>query len=136
MTTKATTAPKKFKWNDDNRATVIAAYKAQIEVDHSVANSEAFLGKLAAEVGAQSARACRSMLATEKEYITLDAPKVTSTSNRISKGQIVRSIAKGLNIELDVLSSLDKANADALNALVTAVNGTLKAAGKEPITIA
>lgn len=136
MTTQQKAAtPAKFKWTADNRATVAEAYNAQVALDHAVANSEKFLDSLAATVGAKNGRSVRSMLATEKMYKTLDVPKAPAPSNRISKGQIVRSIAKGLNLDLEVVQSLDKANSEALTVLVSAINETRAAANLPEIEI-
>lgn len=126
---------KKFKWTPEIVAAVSAAYLAEKERDHASANSDKFLAPIAAEHGAASARAVRSKLSTEGIYEVLDAPKATSTSTRTSKGQIVRSIAKGLDLDLDTISTLDKANADALTALVGKVNEVLAAAEMPAIEI-
>ena len=103
---------------------------------HVAANSDASLNKIAMEIGAKSGRAVRGKLAKEGIYWTLEPQSAPSTSSRISKGQYVRSLAKGLDLDMEAVQTLDKANLDALETLTEGVNKILTAAGQEVIKVA
>jgi hypothetical protein len=143
----ASTVVAKFKWNDETSSKAIELYAAllgatvgkanELEyVDgkkpsqevHAAANSEKSLNEIAVKLGAKSGRAVRGKLAKEGVYIALEAQAAPSTSTRISKGQYVRSIAKGLGLEMESIQTLDKANLEALETLVTKTNEILQAA--------
>lgn len=149
-----TNTPAKFKWTEENSNKAVALYAellgATVGKDntlefpegkqpehevHAAANSEKSLNNIATQIGAKSGRAVRGKLSKEGAYIALEAQPAVSTSSRISKGQYVRSIAKGLGLELDDIQTLDKANLDALSTMVTAVNGVLEAADKPLIEV-
>lgn len=146
--TTTNTAAKKFAWNVETSNKAMSLYaqllggtydeakkeiifadgKAPSHEVHAAANAEAALNKIATEIGAKSGRAVRGKLAKEGVYIALEAQAAPSTSSRISKGQFVRSIAKGLGLEIEAVQTLDKANLEALETLTSAVNRVLTAA--------
>lgn len=103
---------------------------------HIAANSDTSLNQIAETIGAKSGRAVRGKLAKEGIYWTLEPQQAASTSSRISKGQYVRSIAKGLDLDLDAIQTLDKANLDALEVLTSKVSALLIATGGEAIKVA
>jgi hypothetical protein len=127
---------KKFSWNKDNSAIAVQMYQERVAKDgKEVANSDAALGEIAAKVGAVSPRSVRGKLSREGVYDALDPIAKTAGSTRLTKVQYVRSLAKGLNLDLEDVSSLDKANIDALEKLTEKVSDTLVAAGGEAITV-
>jgi len=151
--TTTNTAAKKFAWNADNLNTAASmyaellggAYNAESKsIDlpsqpsqdtHAAANSERALNEIAVAVGAKSGRAVRGKLAKEGVYVTLEATPAPSTSTRISKGQYVRSMAKGLGVDMEALQTLDKANLEALEVLTSKVSALLVASGSPAIEV-
>lgn len=154
MTTSKNATPAKFKWNEENTTEAVALYAELLgatvvkgnlkfendkQPDHetqAAANSEKSLNAIAEKVGAKSGRAVRGKLSKEGVYIALEPQAAPSTSSRISKGQYVRSIAKGLGLDLEAVQTLDKANLDALEALTGKVSALLVASGGEAIKVA
>lgn len=143
MTTKTQGVKKAvaFKWNEENTAQAVELYletlnNAADPDANTTANSEAHLSKIAQTVGAKSSRSVRGKLSKEGVYKALEVTAAPSTSTRISKGQYVRSLSKGLDLDLEMVQSLDKANLDALSGLLDGVNRKLVAIGQEPIKVA
>lgn len=90
MTTK--TAPKAFKWNEENAAVVSAKYQAQVEKDGGkvdTANSAAFLGGLAEEVGANGVRSVRQKLAQMGIYVKGEAKSTAGTTGSTRQKKLV-----------------------------------------------
>lgn len=141
MTTKTTNVkkPVTFKWDEENAKKAVEMYLAVLNSDdkdaNATANSEKNLSAIAQAVGAKSSRSVRGKLSKEGVYIALEVQAVASTSTRISKGQYVRSLSKGLDLDLETVQSLDKANMDALSGLLDGVNRKLVALGSEPIKV-
>lgn len=151
--TTTNTAAKKFAWNVDNLNTAASMYAELLggtynpeskSIDlpsqpgqdvHAAANSEKALNEIALAVGAKSGRAVRGKLAKEGVYVTLEAAPAPSTSTRISKGQYVRSMARGLGVDIEALQTLDKANLEALEVLTSKVSALLVASGSPAIEV-
>lgn len=134
MTTK--TAPKAFKWNEENTAVVSAAYTAQIEKDNGkseTANSNVFLTSLAEQVGAASARSVRQKLASlPGVYVKSEAKTGSGTGSTRQKKLVLASLiadaAKAKDDSLgdsinDVFASLEHAGRPALLALLALIEG-------------
>ena len=65
----------KFQWNEENTATVIAAYQDAIEANGcEAANSDESLSVIAATVGAKNANSIRRKLTIEKAYQKVEKP--------------------------------------------------------------
>ena len=151
--TTTNTAVKKFVWNAENFASAANLYAQSLggtynaeakSIDlpsqpsqdtHAAANSEKALNEIALAVGAKSGRAVRGKLAKEGVYVTLEAAPAPSTSTRISKGQYVRSMAKGLGVDMEAIQTLDKANLEALEVLTSKVSALLVASGSPAIEV-
>ena len=134
MTTK--NAPKAFKWNEENTATVSAAYLAQIEKDEGkadTANSNIFLTQLAESVGAASARSVRQKLASVGAYIKAEAKAATGTTGTTrQKKLILASLISDEIVKQDptvgdnaseIFASLEHAGRPALLALLAFIQG-------------
>lgn len=73
----------KFAWNEENTATVIAAYQDAIAASGiDAANSDEALNAIAATVGAKNANSIRQKLAKEKVYQKVEKP---ATAKREAK---------------------------------------------------
>ena len=134
MTTK--NAPKAFKWNEENTATVSAAYLAQVEKDEGkadTANSNIFLTQLAESVGAASARSVRQKLASVGVYIKAEAKAATGTTGSTRQKKLV--LASLISDEIikkdptvgdnaaEIFGSLEHAGRPALLALLALLQG-------------
>lgn len=134
MTNK--TAPKAFKWNDENAAAVVAAYKAQVEKDEGkveTANSKAFLLTLAESVGAAGDRSVRQKLAQMGEYIKGEAKSTAGTTGGTRQKKLI--LASLISDEIvkkdptvgdnaaDIFGSLEHAGRPALLALLAFMQG-------------
>lgn len=134
MSTK--TAPKAFKWNEENAATVVAAYKAQVEKDEGkvdTANSKAFLLGLAESVGAASDRSVRQKLAQMGEYIKGEPKSAAGTTGSTRQKKLV--LASMISDEVvkkdptvgdnaaEIFASLEHAGRPALLALLALLQG-------------
>lgn len=130
------TAPKAFKWNEENTAVVTAKYQAQVEQDGGkadTANSNGFLTQLAESVGAASARSVRQKLASVGVYIKAEAKATNgSTGSTRQKKLILASLiadaAKAKDDSLgdangDIFASLEHAGRPALLALLALLEG-------------
>lgn len=134
MTTK--TAPKAFKWNDENSAVVSELYQVKLEEHEgkaSFANDKEFLQSLAAKVGAPSDRSVRQKLAQLGVYVK-DATKPaagTTGSTRMKKMLIASMIADEIvkkdptvgDAAAEIFGSLEHASRPALLALLAFVQG-------------
>lgn len=133
--TKAT-APKAFKWNEENAATVSAAYLAQVEKDEGkvdTANSRAFLQDLATSVGAASDRSVRQKLAQMQVYIKGEAKSTAGTTGQTRQKKLV--LASMISDEVvkkdptvgdnaaEIFGSLEHAGRPALLALLALLQG-------------
>ena len=68
----------KFQWNEENTATVIAAYQDAIATSGiDAANSDEALSTIAATVGAKNANSIRRKLVIEKAYQKTEKPAAT-----------------------------------------------------------
>lgn len=134
MTTK--TAPKAFKWNEENTAVVTAKYQAQVEQDGGkadTANSNAFLTQLAESVKAASARSVRQKLASVGVYIKSEAKAANGTTGttrqkKLILASLIADAAKAKDDSLgdsigDVFASLEHAGRPALLALLALLEG-------------
>ena len=73
----------KFQWNDENTATVIAAYQDAIATSGiEAANADETLNQIAATVGAKNANSIRRKLTVEKVYQKAEKP---ATAKREAK---------------------------------------------------
>lgn len=132
---KATTK-KGFEWNAETLAEAVKLYKAQLEIDATVANSNDFLGSIAKAIGAKSAQAVRSKLAAAKEYVKPDAPRSVRGTVRTQKAHFIRAlqqVAKDNDVELTgrKFESLESATGADLQLVVT----LLEAATGETIEV-
>ena len=129
-------APKAFKWDEENAAIVVAAYKAQIEKDEGkvdTANSKPFLLDLASSVGAASDRSVRQKLAQMGEYIKGEAKSTAGTTGSTRQKKLV--LASLISDEIikkdpsvgdnaaDIFGSLENAGRPALLALLALLQG-------------
>ena len=134
MTTK--TAPKAFKWNEENTAVVSAAYLDQIAKDEGkadTANGNCFLTDLATKVGSPSARSVRQKLASVGVYIKAEAkaPNGSTGITRQKKLILASLIADAIKAKDDTLgdangdifASLEHAGRPALLALLALLEG-------------
>lgn len=117
-TTTNTKKVEKFTWNEENAAKVVELYEAS-ENDNSQEN----LGEIAKAVGARSAKAVQSKLVSMKAYVKADEPRKVGGASSVRKAHYVREIAKALDIDSDVIESMEKANKGALAAILEAVGG-------------
>ena len=75
----------KFTWNEENTATVIAAYKEAIAANGcEAANSDATLEAIAASVGAKNANSIRRKLVLEKEYQKAEKPATAKRETKVA----------------------------------------------------
>ena len=134
MTTK--TAPKAFKWNEENTSVVTAKYQAQVEQDGGkadTANSNAFLTQLAESVGAASARSVRQKLTSAGVYIKAEAKATTGTTGttrhkKLILASLIADAIKAKDDSLgdangDIFASLEHAGRPALLALLALLEG-------------
>lgn len=135
MTTK--TAPKAFKWNEENTAKVSAAYVEQLEKDGGkteTANSNAFLTQLAEMVGATSARSVRQKLASlQGVYVKSEAKSTAGTTGSTrQKKMVLASLIADEVVKKDptvgdnaaeIFGSLEHAGRPALLALLAFIQG-------------
>ena len=134
MTTK--TAPKAFKWNEENTAVITAAYLDQIAKDEGkadTANGNGFLTDLAAKVGSPSARSVRQKLASVGVYIKAEAKATTGTTGstrqkKLILASLIADAVKAKDDSLgdangDIFASLEHAGRPALLALLALLEG-------------
>lgn len=120
-------APKKFTWDEKNQAVIAEGYQAQLKLDHTKANSNAFLTTLAVQVGAKSGQAVRSKLSSLKEYRPLDKTSAQIAKPRVTKPLLADEIrdklqAAGVDISDESANSLANSNAAALKAVIAGLD--------------
>ena len=134
MTTK--TAPKAFKWNEENTSVITAAYLDQIAKDEGkadTANGNGFLTDLATKVGSPSARSVRQKLASVGVYIKAEAKATTGTTGstrqkKLILASLIADAVKAKDDSLgdangDIFASLEHAGRPALLALLALLEG-------------
>lgn len=132
MTTK--TAPKAFKWNEENAKVVCDAYLTKVDSDGElVANGNAYLEELGRQVGAPSARSVRQKLAQCKVYIKADKPSTAGTTGTTRQKKLILASMIGDEIvkkdptvgdaAQEIFGSLENAGRPALLALLALLQG-------------
>jgi hypothetical protein len=121
------TAATKFAWDEKNQAIISEAYAAQLLLDHSKANTTAFLATVAAKVGAKSGQAVRSKLSSMGEYNALDKAAVSISKPRVTKPLLAdeiraKLVAAGVELDEEAGNSLANSNASALKAVIAGLD--------------